>query len=430
MEISGFVDSDSRMIPVARPGTCGATSVCRVVRWYNKLHFQKSLRPEFAAHPVYCAAFRKEFELGIRLEHRGLPRYIHFDESDDVPAILMEYIDGIPLSEFIKEHPAWFASKKNLRRFMSELFDIAGYLHSHGIIHLDIKPDNILITRSDCQARLIDLGMAATDAFDTSAGFTPSFAAPEVIAHNGKPTPAADLYSIGKTLSFLRANTPGFPNAASYRRLERALLKDSVHERPASTAAAYKFITTPQYTIRRLIIGATVVAIIFGGMLIYSHYYHEHIQLDFPTAILSASTPTEATPESQSASISSESAAQVAQPKPTEGVDPTLSPPDFEAQQEEFKMYVRHHTKSHAEDYAAWLNAIVARGEGMTENEKIELDARTAAIHPLMEKTAREADVAPGLTYDQKLIIASLEYNRMVRQLTSGTLHSDLPATP
>lgn len=423
MEISGFVAPSAPAEPVCPHAACGATSVCHVIRWYNKLHFQKALRPEFAAHPLYCAAFRKEFELGIRLEHPGLPRYVHIDESGAAPVILMEYIDGIPLSEFVRENPRWFASVHNLRRFMSEIFDTVGYLHSHGIIHLDIKPDNILVTRVDHHPRLIDLGMAASDAFDSSAGFTPAFAAPEIMEGTEKPTPAADLYSLGKTLAFIRSHTSGFPDVAAFRKLERALLRSEATRRPESAAAAAGLITASRPSRSTFIIGVAVVvaAAVCGGIFFFRHPAHQSLPAGTPPARWAVPVREEAPADSRN-EPADPVVPPVTRPVPAQMENRDFSTPGFEKLREQFLAYVRPHIKSHAEEFAAWLNAIVVRGREMTADEEKELEARIAAIQPLLEEVARREDVVPGLSYDQKLGIASLEYNQTVRCLTSGTL--------
>ncbi len=125
-----------------------------------------------------------------------------FDVHDDpaAPYIVMEYVDGKPLQEFLTE--------QNTSLFVSDLLDIVGQVcggldaaHNKGIIHRDIKPANIVITTQDRQVKLMDFGIArALDQTSiTMAGTmmgTPYYMAPEQI-QGGELTGGADVYSLG-----------------------------------------------------------------------------------------------------------------------------------------------------------------------------------------------------------------------------------------
>ena len=132
----------------------GATCDCYKVRYYAKLHFLKRLKPEIAGDPRYRALLTKEFEIGFSLEHPNLVRYVN--KGDDF--ILMDYVDGDNLSTFIRRQPDYFRSKANRRKFAEQLLSVIAYLHSHQVVHLDIKPDNIMITRIGHNVKLVDLG--------------------------------------------------------------------------------------------------------------------------------------------------------------------------------------------------------------------------------------------------------------------------------
>ena len=121
----------------------GATCQCYRVKLHGKLHFLKRLKPELRTHPQYVAALQKEFETGYSLDHTNLVRYI--SKTDD--SILMDYVDGETLNQFAEHHPDYFKSRKNADRFLRQLLSVVGYLHSHQIVHLDLKPANILIAR-------------------------------------------------------------------------------------------------------------------------------------------------------------------------------------------------------------------------------------------------------------------------------------------
>ena len=183
MESSQFSEGRSRFDAIEQIETQGASCDAYRVKVYGKLHFLKCLKPAFLGDIRYQEAFRKEFETGYRLEHPNLVRYISL--SGD--GILMEYVDGDTLAKRLADHPDYFQSKKNCDKFLRQLLDVVGYLHAHQVLHLDLKPDNILLTRINDDVKLVDLGCCYTDTFTDTQGHTNRFAAPEQL-----PTPTGE----------------------------------------------------------------------------------------------------------------------------------------------------------------------------------------------------------------------------------------------
>ncbi len=177
----------------------GATCDCYRVKYYSKLHFLKRLKPEIAGDPRYRALLTKEFEIGLSLEHSNLVRYVN--KGDDF--ILMDYVDGDNLSTFIRRQPDYFRSKANRRKFAEQLLSVTTYLHSHQVVHLDIKPDNIMITRIGHDVKLVDLGFCYNDTYPDTPGHTKGFAAPEQQADMPQVDERTDIYAIGKVLALI-----------------------------------------------------------------------------------------------------------------------------------------------------------------------------------------------------------------------------------
>lgn len=198
METSSFSDiqqtfPDAEQIPVG-----GSTCDCYRVRLYGKLHFLKRLKPDLSIDPRFVAALEKEFETGYRLDHPTLVHYV----SKGVDYLLMEYVDGETLGQFVAHHPDFFKSRKNTNRLLSQLLDVLGYLHAHQVVHLDLKPDNILITRIGQNVKLADLGYCYTDTYTDTMGRTDKYAAPEQL--QGAPVDErTDIYAVGKILESL-----------------------------------------------------------------------------------------------------------------------------------------------------------------------------------------------------------------------------------
>ena len=198
MESSQFSDSGSRFEAVEQLEAQGATCDTYRVKLYGKLHFLKRLKPEVAGDIRYQEALRKEFETGYQLEHSNLVRYISLDDD----YILMEYVDGETLSTRLATQPDYFRNRKNTDKFLHQLLDVVGYLHSHQVLHLDLKPDNILLTRIGSDVKLIDLGCCYTDTFPDTTGRTVAFAAPEQLT-GGVVDVRTDIYAIGRILECL-----------------------------------------------------------------------------------------------------------------------------------------------------------------------------------------------------------------------------------
>ena len=198
MESSQFTDSQQHFDSLELINTQGATCDTYRVKLYGKLHFLKRLKAEFANDIRYQETFRKEFETGYRLEHPNLVRYISFSDN----SILMEYVDGETLTQRLTRYPAYFKDRENADKFVRQLLDVVAYLHSHQVLHLDLKPDNILLTRINDDIKLIDLGYCYTDTFADTQGHTDSFAAPEQLAGEDADV-RTDIYAIGRIMQIL-----------------------------------------------------------------------------------------------------------------------------------------------------------------------------------------------------------------------------------
>ena len=147
---------------------------------------------------------RREYELSAGLQHPNIATALLFGSfAAGRDGILMEYVDGRTLTEFLAENP----SKAQKRKIFAEILDAVGYLHKKGIIHNDLKPDNILISNQGDTLRLIDLGLSDDDAhyLIKTPGFSSDYAAPE-LKENRRSDTRSDVFSLGLLMKLLFQN--------------------------------------------------------------------------------------------------------------------------------------------------------------------------------------------------------------------------------
>lgn len=186
----------------------GSTCDTFRVRLYGRLLFMKRLKAKYLTDPRYVSAFRKEFETGYGLEQPSLVRYLQMEEDSDGIYILTNYVDGETLDEFCRHNPNYFKRKRNIEKFTSQMLSCLSYLHSKQVLHLDMKPSNIIITRIGNDVKLIDLGFCRTDTFDDTQGHSRDFAAPEQLVQDGETDERTDIYLFGMILKTILHSPP------------------------------------------------------------------------------------------------------------------------------------------------------------------------------------------------------------------------------
>ncbi len=173
---------------VAAGGTCA----CYLLRRHGRLLLKKQLLPAFAHDERHRQALEKEFEVGFQLDHPNIPHYLEYHGD----SLLMDFVDGVTLTDFLRQHPDYFRKRQHARQFADELLSAVDYLHQQQILHLDLKPDNIMLTRIGNHVKLIDLGYCYQDSHPFTTGGTAYYAAPDK-----EKTPASDIYSLGRIFS-------------------------------------------------------------------------------------------------------------------------------------------------------------------------------------------------------------------------------------
>jgi serine/threonine-protein kinase len=168
----------------------------------------KVLSDTIAADAEFVARFRREARVAAGLSHPNLVSVYDYAEGDERPHLVMEFVPGEDLGSRLARDAA-----VDCERVARELLGAVAHIHGAGILHRDIKPQNLLIA-PDGGLKLIDFGIALPrDATAlTRTGLilgTERYAAPEVM--QGKPaTERSDLYSCGVVLR----SCPGEPTGA------------------------------------------------------------------------------------------------------------------------------------------------------------------------------------------------------------------------
>ena len=258
--------------------TAGSTCDAYRVRLYGKLHFLKRLKQKYANDIRYVEAFRKEFEVGYSLEHPNLVRYLSF--SDD--GILMEYVDGETLTDFLQSHPDYFKDQDHSDKFVHQMLRVMQYLHDHQVLHLDLKPDNILITRIGHDVKLVDLGGCYADSFDDTTAHTDAYAAPEQLSdslqHAERLDVGTDLYAFGRILQQL-------PCCHRYKTVITHCIQSSPVNRPTTVEEIRTIIRSQRH--HRLLL----LSLITIGILIASAYCVYILFLKKSTAVIESAEP-------------------------------------------------------------------------------------------------------------------------------------------
>ena len=146
---------------------------------------------------VFLARLHSEARLMARLEHRSIVRVHALEEHEQRPYLVLEYVEG---SHLAGAGLAPLAAAAALR----DVVDALGHAHARGVVHRDVKPENVLIDRSG-RARLTDFGLALEPGEGNNRpGETPISGTPRSMSPEqsmGAPArPASDVFSFGVTL--------------------------------------------------------------------------------------------------------------------------------------------------------------------------------------------------------------------------------------
>ena len=182
----------------------------------DRLVALKTLARELSADTDYVQRFLKEARAAARLNHPNIVQIYDFGCVDSIYYLAMEFVDGHSLGTYLKRGHFSESESIQIIRHACRALSIA---HADGIVHRDIKPDNLMLT-SRGDVKLVDLGIAKRLDEDVSltqtgqAIGTPHYISPEQIRGQRDIDARADIYSLGATLYHLLTGHTPYPGSS------------------------------------------------------------------------------------------------------------------------------------------------------------------------------------------------------------------------
>jgi tRNA A-37 threonylcarbamoyl transferase component Bud32 len=202
----GSLEGKYEVLAKIREGGMGAIYKVRH-RLLNELRVIKVMRPDVAQSSEQRKRFLREAQTATRLRHTNIVAFHDFFiDDEDTAYMVMEYIEGINLRDMVREFgPFPVSLALDVSRQCLSAFD---YLHRKGVVHRDVSPDNIMMTREEdvVRAKLIDLGIAkiaqAKEELTGADEFIGKlrYSSPEQLTSSAQIDARSDLFSFGIVL--------------------------------------------------------------------------------------------------------------------------------------------------------------------------------------------------------------------------------------
>jgi serine/threonine protein phosphatase PrpC len=185
--------------------------------------------------PAFFSRFEREEEIGRALDHPRVLKIIPVDPKErSRPYLVMEYLEGQTLDEVIQQVKPM--PEADALHIVSWICDAIDYLHHHGVIHRDLKPQNVMLC-NDGSLRIMDFGIAKAAASRriTFGGFSPTLGTPDYMApeqvKGQRGDERTDIYSLGAILYEMLTGRLPFEGQNAYTVMNARLVGDPVAPR-------------------------------------------------------------------------------------------------------------------------------------------------------------------------------------------------------
>lgn len=180
------------------------------------------------------ATFCHEARLLAGINHPNVVKVHDIFEASGTAYIVMDYAEGLMLSEWLPEHAGDFEA---VRELLCKLLQTLAYLHSNSILHRDVKPSNIIV-REGNEPVLLDFGSAHVGVvnYTLTAVGSPGYAAPEQFSPHGRTGPWSDLYGLAQSFLHLLPENERKRYPRSFMRPLMQAAMPEPRDRPQSAA--------------------------------------------------------------------------------------------------------------------------------------------------------------------------------------------------
>lgn len=220
LEIGSVIDEKYKILNVVGKGGMSVVYLAMNERANKQWAIKEVRKDGMQSFEVVKQNLVAETDLLKKLNHPHLPSIIDVIDCDDTFLIVMDYIEGNPLSKALETSGA--QNQDDVIEWAKQLCDVLGYLHSRKppIIYRDMKPSNVML-KSDGNVMLIDFGTARefkySSVADTTCLGTQGYAAPEQFGGHGQTDARTDIYCLGATMYHLvTGHNPATPPYEMY----------------------------------------------------------------------------------------------------------------------------------------------------------------------------------------------------------------------